>query len=171
MQRLAKAFLDIALCRQSPAHLPASVLLLALTAIAVALTEVFGALLPPPPNGQIALRIVLEAGMPLVFAWLLLALARRRERFLQTATALLGVGAIAGMILYPLDSVLHLIGQENVAALPVGVLYTAILIGYLLACAHIWRSALDSGFVLGAVISFSYFILSMSISRQVLLQS
>jgi len=162
MLRLAKAFLDIALCRQTPAYLPASVLLLALAAGAVALTEVFGALLPPPPNGQIAVRIVLEVGMPLVFAWLLLALARRRERFLQTATALLGVGALAAVILYPLDSVL---------ALLVGVLYTAIFIGYLLACAHIWRSALDSGFMLGVVISFSYFILSASIGRQVLLQS
>jgi hypothetical protein len=171
MLRLAKAFLDIALGRQTPAHLPASVLLLVLAAIAVALTEVFGALLPPPPNGQIALRIVLEVGLPLLFAWLLLALTRRRERFLQTATALLGVAAIAAVILYPLDSVLRFMGQESVAALLVGVLYTAIFIGYLLACAHIWRSALDSGFVLGALISFSYFILSAIIGRQVLLQS
>jgi hypothetical protein len=171
MLRLAKAFLDIALWRQSPAHLPASVLLLALAAIAVASTEVFGALLPPPPNGQIALRIVLEVGMPAAFAWLLLTLARRRDRFLQTATALLGVGALAAVVLYPLDSALRLMGQESLAALPLGVLYTAVFIGYLLACAHIWRSALDSGVLLGVAISFGYFVLSAIIGRQVLLQS
>jgi hypothetical protein len=171
MLRLAKAFLDIALWRQTPAQLPASMLLLGLAAFAAAMTELMGALLPPPPNDQILLRLVLEVGMPLLFTWVLLSLLKRNARFLQTATALLGVGALAALVLYPLNSVLQLMGQENPAALPVGVLYTAILIGYLLACAHIWRSALDSGFLLGAAVSFGYFILSLTVERQVLLQS
>lgn len=166
--RLAKAFLDIALWRQTPAHLPASLLLLTLAAIAAALAEVFGALLPPPPNGQIPLRIVLNVAMPLVFTWILLAAARRQERFLQTASAQLGVGALATVILYSLDSLLQFVGEKSAAALPVGVLYTAILIGYLLACAHIWRSALDSGLVLGLVVSFGYFIVSVIIQQQVM---
>jgi hypothetical protein len=146
-------------------------LLLGLAAFAAAMTELMGALLPPPPNDQILLRLVLEVGMPLLFTWVLLSLLKRNARFLQTATALLGVGALAALVLYPLNSVLQLMGQENPAALPVGVLYTAILIGYLLACAHIWRSALDSGFLLGAAVSFGYFILSLTVERQVLLQS
>src|SRR5580704_16808832 len=111
MLRLAKAFLEIAIWRQTPEHLPASVLLLAMTAIAAALMEVLGALLPPPPNGQIVLRILLEVGMPLVFTWLLLSVTRRLERFLQTAAALLGVGALAELALYPLNSVLQSMGK------------------------------------------------------------
>ena len=171
MLPIAKAFLDIALRRQTPAYLPASLLLLVLAACAVALTEVLGALLPPPPNGQIPLRIALEVGMPLTFTWILLALARRRARFLQTATALLGVGALAALILYPLESVLRVMGEDKWASLPVGVIWTAVLIGYLLACAHIWRSALDCGFLLGVVITLSYFILSSSIDHHLLAQS
>jgi hypothetical protein len=171
MLRLAKAFLDIALWRQTPAHLPASLLLLALTALAAALVEVFGALLPPPPNGQIPLRILLEVIMPLAFTWVLLASARRRERFLQTASAQFGVAVLAGLILYPLNSVLQLLGQESAAALPVGVLYMSILIGYLLAGAHIWRSALDSGLPLGLVLSFGYFTASVMIEQQVITQA
>jgi hypothetical protein len=171
MLRLAKAFLDIALWRQTPAHLPASVLLVTLAAIAAALAEVFGALLPPPPNGQILLRIALGVAMPLLFTWLLLVLARRRERFLQTVAALFGVGAIADFILYPLASLTSALGEQNAASLPIDVIATALLIGYLLACAHIWRSALESGMLLGVVISFGYFVLSNGISRQVLLQS
>ena len=89
MQRLVKAFLDIALWRQTPAVLPASWLLLTLAAIAASLTEVFGALLPPPPNGQIPMRIALEVAMPLLFTWALLALTARKERFLQTGSAYL----------------------------------------------------------------------------------
>jgi hypothetical protein len=171
MLRLAKAFLEIAIWRQTPEHLPASVLLLAMTAIAAALMEVLGALLPPPPNGQIVLRILLEVGMPLVFTWLLLSVTRRRERFLQTAAALLGVGALAELALYPLNSVLQSMGKENPAGLPIGILFMSILVGYLLACAHIWRSALGSGILLGLIISFGYFTVSEGIERQVLLQS
>jgi hypothetical protein len=171
MLQLAKAFLDIALRRQTPAYLPASLLLLVLAGCAVALTEVLGALLPPPPNGQIPLRIVLELGMPLTFTWVLLALARRRARFLQTATALLGVGALAALILYPLDSLIRMMGEDKWASLPVGVLWTAVFIGYLLAYAHIWRSALDSGLLLGVGLSLGYFVLSNSIGYRLLAHS
>jgi hypothetical protein len=171
MLLLAKAFLDIALRRQTPAYLPASSMLLVLAACATALTEVMGALLPPPPNGQILTRIVLEVGMPLAFCWVLLTLARRRARFLQTASALLGVGALAALILYPLDSLIRVLGADKLAALPIGVVWTAVFIGYLLACAHIWRSALDSGLLLGVAISLGYFILALSIDHRLLAQS
>src|ERR1700684_336926 len=171
MLLLAKAFLDIALRRQTPAYLPASLLLLVLVACAAALTEVLGALLPPPPNGQIPLRIALEVGMPLAFTWVLLALTRRRARFLQTATALLGVGALALLILYPLDSLIQLLGQDQFIALPIGVIWAAVFIGYLFACAHIWRSALDSGLLLGVGISLGYFLLSSLIEHRLLAQA
>jgi hypothetical protein len=171
MLRLAKAFLDIALRRQTPAYLPASLFLLVLVACVAALTEVFGALLPPPPNGQIPLRIVLEVGMQLLFTWVLLTLARRRARFLQTATALLGVGALAQLILYPLDSLIHLLGEDQLIALPLGVIWTAVLIGYLFACAHIWRSALDSGLLLGAAISFGYWLATNLLGQRLLAQA
>ena len=171
MLQLVKAFLDIALRRQTPAYLPASLLLLALAACAAALTEMLGALLPPPPNGQILLRIALEVGMPLVFTWVLLALARRRGRFLQTATALLGVGALALLILYPLDSAIRMLGEDQLLALPIGVIWTAVFIGYLLACAHIWRSALDSGLLLGVGISLGYLLLSSLIEHRLLAQA
>jgi hypothetical protein len=171
MLRLAKAFLDIALRRQTPAYLPASLFLLVLVACAAALTEVLGALLPPPPNGQIPLRIALEVGMQLLFTGALLALARRRARFLQTAAALLGVGALAQLILYPLDSLIHLLGEDQLIALPLGVIWTAVLIGYLFACAHIWRSALDSGLLLGAAISFGYWLAYNLIGQRLLAQA
>ena len=171
MLRLAKAFLNIALWRQTPADLPASVLLLVLAAGTAALAEVLGALLPPPPNGQLVLRVALAVAMPLLFAWVLLALTRRRERFLQTSTALMGVGALAAVVVYPLTSLSGVLGEQNAVSFPLDVLALALSIGYLLACAHIWRSALDSSYLLGAVISLGYLIFSMSVSAQVLLQS
>ena len=171
MLRLAKAFFDIALGRRTPAHLPASNFLLALVACAAALLEVLGAFLPPGPNDGIFLRIVLGVGLPLAFARGVLELARRRQRFLQTAIALLGIGVLAEIVLYPLGALLRVTGADRFAAIPLGLLLYVGLIWYLLACANIWRAALDSGFILGGLISVAYLILSIALEQLLLPQT
>jgi hypothetical protein len=168
MLRLAKAFLDIALWRRSPAQLPASLFLLGLVASAVALLEVLGALLPPGPSDRIVTRVVLSVGLPLGFAWVVLAIARHGQRFLQTGIALLGVAVLAELIMYPLGSLLSVIGSDRPAAIPLGLLLFVGLIWYLLACANIWRAALDSGLGMGIAISVGYLLLSMVLEQQLL---
>lgn len=168
MLRLAKAFWDIALWRKSPAQLPASLFLLGLVAAAAALLEVLGALLPPNPSGRILMRVILSVGLPLLFAWLVLVIARQRQRFLQTGIALLGVAVLAQLVLYPLGSLLNFIGIDRPAAIPLGVLLFVGLIWYLLACANIWRAALDAGVGLGAAISVGYLLLSMALEQLLL---
>jgi hypothetical protein len=168
MLRLAKAFWDIALWRKSPAQLPASLFLLGLVAAAVALLEVLGALLPPNPSGRILTRVILSVGLPLLFAWVVLVIARQRQRFLQTGIALLGVAVLAQLVLYPLGSLLNFIGIDRPASIPLGVLLFVGLIWYLLACANIWRAALDAGVGVGAAISIGYLLLSMALEQQLL---
>src|SRR6202022_380558 len=145
MLRLAKAFWDIALWRRSPAQLPASLFLLGVVAAAVALLEVLGALLPPGPSDRIVTRVVLSVGLPLGFAWVVLAIARHGQRFLQTGIALLGVAVLAELVMYPLGSLLSVIGSDRPAAIPLGLLLFVGLIWYLLGCANIWGAALASG--------------------------
>jgi hypothetical protein len=172
MLRLAKAFWDIALWRRTPEELPASVFLLCLVSAAAALLEVIEALLPPPAStGEILIRVALTLALPLAFAWLVLAAARRRERFLQTGTALLGVAVIANFVLYPLGMLLEYIGVDRPLALPVGVLSMAALVWYLLACANIWRAALDARLGLGAAISLGYLVLMLALDDQLLPKS
>jgi hypothetical protein len=168
MLRLAKAFLDIALWRRTPAHLPASLFLLALVACAAALMEVLGEFLGPGPHDGILSSVALGVGLPLAFAGAVLALARRRARFLQTATALLGVGILAELILYPLGAAYRAFGEDSLVSIPARILLCVGLIWYLLACAHIWRSALDSGLLLGGIISVGYLLLSIAIEQQML---
>jgi hypothetical protein len=171
MLRLAKAFWDIALSRRSPAQLPASVFLLFLVAAAAGVLEVLGALLPPNPSGRVLTRVALSVGLPLLFAWVVLAIARRRQRFLQTGTALLGVAVLAQLVLYPLGALLNLIGTDRPASIPLGLLLFVGLIWYLLACANIWRAALDTGLGLGAAMSVGYLLLSMALEQLVLPES
>jgi hypothetical protein len=168
MLRLAKAFWDIALWRRTPAQLPASSFLLALVAVAAALIEVLGAFLPPASSDRILTRIALTVGLPLGFAWAVLVLARHRQRFLQTAIALLGVGVLGQLVLYPIGSLIHVIGSDRLAALPLGILMLLGMIWYLLACANIWRAALDSRLSIGVVVSVGYFLLSMVLEQQLL---
>jgi hypothetical protein len=171
MLRLAKAFLDIALWRQTPAHLPASLLLLALTACAAGLMEVLGAYLTPGPQDRMVARVALQVGLPLAFTWAVLAIGRRRARFLQTASALLGVGVLAEIVLYPLGALRSALGDDRMASIPLGLLLLVGFIWYLLACAHIWRSALDSGVALGGIISVGYLILTIALEQQLLPQT
>jgi hypothetical protein len=168
MLRLAKAFWDIALWRRTPAQLPASLFLLALVAVAAALIEVLSAFLPPASSDRLLTRIVLSVGLPLGFAWIVLVLGRHRERFLQTGIALLGVGVLAELVLYPLGSLIHVIGADRLEAVPLGILMLLGLIWYLLACANIWRAALESGLSIGLVISVGYLLLSIALEQQLL---
>jgi hypothetical protein len=165
MLRLAKAFWDLALWRISPAQLPASRFLLALVTLAVALIEALGTLLPPVQTDRIAVRVALSVALPLVWVWTVLYLTRHRQRFLQTAIAFLGVGVLAQLVLYPLGSVLDVIGMDHPAAIPLGLLSFAGLVWYLLACAHIWRAALESGLALGISISIGYLVLSVGLEQ------
>jgi hypothetical protein len=168
MLRLAKAFWDIALWRISPAQLPASLFLLGLVALIAALLEILSSFLPPISSDGILIRVALSVGLPVGFAWVVLALTRRTERFLQTAIALLGVGVLAGLLLYPLESLLQLIGSDRIAAVPLGILMLAGFVWYLLACANIWRAALDRGLGIGLAISVGYFLLSIVVEQQLL---
>jgi hypothetical protein len=168
MLRLAKAFWDIALWRKTPAQLPASVFLLGLVAAIAALLEVLGALLPPRPSDRIIMRIVLSVGLPLAFTWAVLSIARHRQRFLQTGIALLGVAVLAELALYPLGALFNYLGAEHPVSIPLGLLLLVGFVWYLLACANIWRAALDSGLALGAAISVGYLLLSIALEQQLL---
>jgi hypothetical protein len=168
MLRLAKAFWDIALGKRTPAQLPASSFLLALVAAAAALVEVLSAFMPPVSTDRMAIRIGLSVGLPLGFAWAVLVLARHPQRFLQTGAALLGVGVLAELVLYPVGSLIHVIGSERLAAVPLGIVMLIGLIWYLLACANIWRAALDSRLSVGVAVSVGYLLLSIVLEQQLL---
>jgi hypothetical protein len=168
MLRLAKAFWDIALWKRSPAQLPASLFLLGLVAAAAAALEVLGAYLPPASSERMLTRIALSVGLPLCFTWTVLVLASHRQRFLQTGIALLGVGVLAQLALYPIGSLMHVVGSDRLASIPLGVLMLVALIWYLLACANIWRAALDSGLGLGIAVSVGFLLLSIVLEQQLL---
>jgi hypothetical protein len=62
-------------------------------------------------------------------------------------------------------------GEDKFISIPIRLLLSVGVIWYLLACAHVWRAALDSGLLLGGVISLGYLVLSIVLEQQMLPQS
>jgi len=93
MQALLKAFWDIALWRRDPSQLPDSATLVIVTALAYAAFSgiqswmLFG-------MDALFLRTVADLAVTVLLVWLLLSVARRRYRFNQTVSAVLGTGAL-----------------------------------------------------------------------------
>jgi hypothetical protein len=165
MKRLVKAFLDIALWRKTPAVLPASTFLLALVAIAAAVLEPLSDLLAPHPRHSLLLRMAFAVVVPLGFTRLVLALGKRPQRFLQTGSAVLGVDVLAGVVLYPLNAAIEMIGEDRPWAVPLGVALLAGYVSYMVAGANIWRAALDSGVIVGGLVSLSYFLVQLLLGQ------
>ena len=101
MWQLSAAFVDIALHRRGPQDLPASQFLLGLTLVVYLLVGLLTMVVISATRAQVFLLVVeLIADLGLVF--LLLQVFHKTTRFVQTATALVGTGAILSLIGIPL---------------------------------------------------------------------
>ena len=159
VQQFLKVFLDIVLWRRGPQDLPASRLLLALTAasyVAVSALQL-GVLGEKGPAWFVF--VVLDPILLTGGTYLLLKLFRHPERFLQTATAILGTGAVLGLLLFlPLQLILSGMGagQDSTAA---GVFALLLVVVFALVTGRILQLATESNLFTGIAVSLTYFML------------
>jgi hypothetical protein len=89
--QILRQYVDIALLRVGPDVLPVSAQLLGFTvALYIAATSLLG-LAMPGPRGMQAVVIIVDALVVGAWYWVVMRLAGKPERFLQTATAMFGV--------------------------------------------------------------------------------
>jgi hypothetical protein len=159
VQQFLKVFLDIVLWRRGPQDLPASQLLLALTAAGyVAVSAVQLAMLGERGPAWLVF-IVLDPLLLTGGTWLLLKLFAHPERFLQTATAVLGTGALLGVLLFlPLQGILSVldVGPESPAA---GIFALLLVVVFALVTGRILQLATDSNLFTGIALALTYFML------------
>jgi hypothetical protein len=165
MTRLLSSIARIAMLRNDPGTLPASMTLAALLAIAYAAANTLHAF----ANGddRILPRAALDLGFTLAFFWLVLALTSRRQRFAQTMSALFG----AYLLLAPLMALL-LLGRAPSRpgdSFPVfmNLASTLVVAWYLLIVAHILKSALDTLLLTGFVIAIAWVLASATLAATV----
>jgi hypothetical protein len=159
VQQFLRICLDIVLWRRGPQDLPASTLLLA---IAIAAYVVVSAAQLALLGETAATWLFFVAIDPLLLAawvWLVLRLYGHQARFLQTASAVFGTGAVLGLGLYlPLQLVLTGFGFEATSGLA-QVFALALVIVFALVTGRIIKLATDSNLFTGIAVSLTYFLL------------
>jgi hypothetical protein len=150
---LLKAFVDIALWRKGPQHLPTSVTLMLVAAgLDGVLTLIFARAIDPSEK-DLALRTLLEVTLSLGWLWVLLALFRHSERFVQTATAVFGTSVLLTPLLFGMQAMLHNLEKGHMLQTPMQLGLITLFVWYLLVNAHILRTALEVNLFLAIVLT------------------
>jgi len=143
MKELIQLYTQIALLRRGPQDLPASMLLLALTVVGYFVVNcIVSTVLPPLPGSWLAQLLV---DVAFTFAWyvLLLKLAGRPERFLQTTTAVFGFQAVLSPMLVTSGWLMRRFAQDTLWQFPVTLMGLALLIWVIAVNSHVVKAALE----------------------------
>jgi hypothetical protein len=154
-----KAFLDIVLWQRGPQDLPASRVLLWLTAAAYVAVSILQLTLLEEPAAAWLVFVVLDPVLLTGGVYLLLKLFGKTDRFLQTATAVLGTGFVLGLVMFlPVQMLLTVTGvpADSTAA---GLIALAMVVIFALVTGRILKLATDSNLFTGITLSLTYFLL------------
>jgi hypothetical protein len=153
-------FIDLALLRRAPQDLPASPVLLLLVLVAGFGAGLLLALTAGVGIGSGLVQSLLDLGLMLGAVSVALRVLERRERFLQTATALVGVDTlITLMALLPVGLARPVDSESGLLALA-GLLFLLLVAWSVLATGHILRHAFGVTLLQGAAIAIGFDLLS-----------
>jgi len=143
MLELLRLFTQIALLRRGPQDIPASPVLLGLTVLGYfAVNALVSLVLPPIPGAWLP-----QLGVEMLFmlAWyaLLLRVAKRPERFLQTATAMFGYQLVLSPLLIASSWLIQRFPQDSVWLFPVLIIALVLAVWLIAAGGHVLKAALE----------------------------
>jgi hypothetical protein len=150
--RFLQSFLDIALWRKGPQDLPASTTLAILALIAYLSTGFLRMRLFTLDRSTALLFICVDAVMLGAWLWLVLAFFGRRQRFVQTITATLGVGLLVLLLDVTIRSAQLALGWSDdlsMTWLKARFLVVALVLG------RVFMLALDRGLITGIALTIA----------------
>ena len=159
MQALLKFFIDLALLRRGPQDLPPSPVLLALLA---ALSTIFGTANGAQLFGGARTAFaanLLDLALTLAAIYVLLAFVGRSARWLQTATAFIGLGTVAGLVMMVVRGLTEPLGVTDVAVL----VDLVVAVWLHVALGGVLRHALDVPLLVGVMIVLGYTVMAFSL--------
>lgn len=158
VQQFLRIFLDITLWRRGPQDLPASGLLVWITLLAYVLVSAVQLAALDESALTWFFFLVVDPLLLMAWVWLVLRLYRHPERFQQTASAVLGTGALLGLVLYlPLQLVITGLGFEP-DSMPAQLSALALVIVFALVTGRIIKLATESSLFTGIAVALTYFI-------------
>jgi len=177
MREVVRLYTQIALLRRGPQDLPASTLLLALTIVAyLAINLLMNGLAPPPGPATKATaaeahsfpaQLLLDTAFTLAWYVVLLRLARRPERTLQTSTAVFGFQIVLTPLLFTASWLWLRFSPDQAWAVPTELFEIIVVVWIIAANSFIVKSALEwSGGACVALVILQ-FLASVLLSRAV----
>ena len=159
MQALIRFFWQLCLLRRGPQDLPASPPLLGLMAVTNGLVGVLGSLDYFGTPGRAMAASLLDTLLVAGLVYATLGFAGHRPRFVQTLTAVYGVGVLFGAVMLVAQSLVGALG-----ALPLVALINLIVLGWLhLALGHVLRHALEMDLWAGIAIAVGYTVIGLTL--------
>lgn len=152
------------LMRSGPQDLPYSQKLLRLLTVFYVITGMlaFRSML----DSETALsNMILDVLVMFGYTWLLLRTFDRRARFVQTMTAMLGIGILFHLLAWPLLMQTQVIEGEQMISPGASLFMLMLLAWSLMVNAHIYRQAMEFSLMSAILLSFSLFFISLAISR------
>ena len=143
MTDLARLYADIALLRRGPQDVPASLLLLAITVAAYCAINSIVNWALPAPNDPWLFVLLIDVLFTLAWYATLLSILNRRERVLQTTTAVFGYRAVLAPLSIGSEWLLRRFGALESWQLPLTVGYTAVVVWMIAANSRVLKDALE----------------------------
>jgi hypothetical protein len=141
--QVARLYTDIALFRRGPEDVPASVALLAITVLVYLIASLaLSALMPVVEENRVAL-IALDSFFAIAWYWVVLRLAGRPERFLQTSTAIFGYQTVLAPAFVTGTWLFLRYMKDPVWQLPVSLLLLVLAIWTLVVNSRILKAATE----------------------------
>lgn len=163
MSVLIKFFIDLALLRRGPQDLPYSPTLLGLLALLSVLVgtingrELFGGV--QAALGANLVDLVLSLGL----LWLLLQIKSKQARWQQTASAFLGLGVLAGLVMLIVRGPAEALGILELAML----IDLVVAVWLHVALGNVLRHALEIPLLAGVLIVLAYTVFAFNLIAQV----
>ena len=159
VQQFLRIFVDIVLWRRGPEDLPVSNLLLVISAAAYVAVSVVQLALLGETAATWFFFVVVDPLLLAAWVWLVLKLFGHAERFVQTAAAVFGTGAVLGLFLYlPLQLIVTGLGEAPSSGMA-QVFGLLLVVAFALVTGRIIKLATDSGMFTGIAVSLTYFLL------------
>lgn len=156
-------FIELALLRRAPQELPASPALFSVVLVVGLGAGLLLALTAEAGLGSALLQSLLDLALMLGALWVALSLLERRARFLQTATALIGVDTLITLLaLLPAGLAQPVNAESGLLALA-GMLFLLLVVWSILAAGHILRHAFALTLPQGVAIAVGFDLLSFMI--------
>jgi hypothetical protein len=158
VQQFLRIFLDIVLWRRGPQDLPTSSLLVWLTLAAYTAVSAVQLLLLNESGIVWFFFLVADPLLLSAWVWLVLKVFNHAERFQQTVAAVLGTGAVLGLVIYlPLQLLVTGLGFGASSPIAQGVALGLVVI-FALVTGRIIKLATDSSMFTGIAVALTYFI-------------